>query len=130
MARIKIKTKAKNQQTREQLLHLLASQDVYATNIIEARDGYCVTVLKQEEQDAIFTPECQAALATLDFISITPPELKAKKTILMFNCPDEVTRNSGEDIKEEIYRVNAFTKNMIEEVYKFPNKPIVKIMFK
>lgn len=126
----KNKTKVKNQHQRDQLLHLLASQDVYITSIIEARDGYAITSMKQEEQDTIFSPECQTALAIKDFCIVTPPDLKPKKTILMFNCPNEVTRNSYKDIKNGIFRVNLFTTNNVEEIYKLPDKPILKVMFK
>lgn len=76
MARIKIKTREKNRRQRDKLLEILASHDIFATNIIEARDGYVVTVLKSQEQDAVFTQECQTALAASDFSSVTPPDLK------------------------------------------------------
>lgn len=130
MAKIKIKTKVKNHHIKNQLLEILASNDVFATNVFETRDGYSVTLLRQEEQEVIFAAECQAALTSKGFSTVTPPDLKSKRTILMFNCPEEVTRHEANDIKEEIHRVNPFTINLIEEVSKFHGKPIIKIIFK
>lgn len=130
MARIKIKTKDKNPRRRDKLLEILAQHDVFATNIFEARDGYSLTIHKSHEQDIIFGEECQAALTINDFSSVIPSELKSKRTILMFNCPDEITRHDNSAIAKEIERVNSFTENKIELVSKFTNKPIVKIIFK
>lgn len=130
MAKIKIKAKEKNRHFRDQLLQILASQNIFATNVYEARDGYVVTLLRQDELETIFSAECQAALNNHDFSSVTPQNLKAKRTILMFNCPEEVTRHTENEIKTEIYRVNEFTTDMIEEITKFKGKPIIKINFK
>lgn len=129
MAKIKIKTKNKTPQQKSKLLEILASHNIFATAIFEARDGYSVTLLKTDEQDTIFSPPCQEALNSNGFQSVTPLELKAKRTVLLFNCPDEIMRHKEAEIKEEIYRVNDFTINNIEEIYKFKGKPIVKIIF-
>ncbi len=128
MARIKFKTK-KTQEDKRSLLQVLANHDVYATSIHEAHDGFVATINKPEEVDKIFDPTCLQDLTTLEFQAVLLPELKSKRTVLLFNCRDEITRHTKEQIKEEIQRLNPFTDNMVEDVYTFPTKPIIKVIF-
>lgn len=99
MARIKIKTRNKTKDGQLQLLKLLADQDVYATNIAETRDGLAITIHKVEEVDAIFTPEALSTLNNNGFQAVLPHDLKAKRTVLLFGCPEEITRHSAEEIE-------------------------------
>lgn len=58
-----------------------------------------------------------------------PLEQKAKRIILLFEEDEFIERKPVEDIIEEIYRVNEFTPNTIDSVFKFLNNAIIKITF-
>ncbi len=102
MARIKLKTKKKAQEEKRSPLQILANQDVFATNIYEAHDGFVVTINNHipNEIDKIFGPTSLQDLTAQDFQAILPPELKSKRSVLLFNCPEEITRHAKEDIKK------------------------------
>lgn len=130
MARIKLKTRNKTKDGQDKLLQILANHDVYATSIVEARDGLTITLHRNEEVDTVFTPESLTTLTNNGFQAVLPPDIKAKRTVLLFGCPNEITRHSEEELENEIQRVNSYTEDMIEEIYKFPNRPIIKVLFK
>lgn len=118
MEKIKIRTRTKAPEDKEKLLQILGVHHALATNICEARDGCAVTIFLQEELDAVFDPNYNDVLRSKSFMVVMPPDLKERRTILMFNCPEE---NSTQP---------TFTENMIEEAYRFPSKPILRITFK
>ncbi len=130
MARIKLKTRKKTVDAQQHLLQLLANHDVYATNVVEAKDGLAITVHKPEEVDAVFAPGSLTTLKDNGFQAVLPPEIKARRTVLLFGCPQEITRHTETELEQEINRVNSFTQGMIDEIYKFPNRPIIKLIFK
>lgn len=121
MARIKNLSKERDSRKKRKLLEILADNDVFATNITDPRDGFILHIFKQEEQDIVVSTICQEALSSTEFhAGSSAPELKSKRTVLLFNCPNEITRNSSEDIKQEMYRIDSYTEYMIEDIYSFP----------
>ncbi len=130
MARIKSKTRTQTKDGQHKLLQLLVDYDVYATNIIEARDSLVINIHEAEEIDAVFTPEASTTLSNNGFQAVLPLDLKAKRTVLLFGCPDEITRHGTDELEQEINRVNNYTQDMIVDIYKFPNRPLIKIEFK
>lgn len=130
MARVKIKAKTRNLEEKRKLLEILASHHVYAINISEGRDGYTIFTSKQEEMDIVFEEKCQLQLRAAEFTTILPPDIKAKRSLILFNCNEEITRHTTQEIETEIQRANTYTENMIENIFKFPNQPMLKITFK
>lgn len=129
MARIKIKHPNPSDQSKQNLLRLLAQQDIYATKVVQAWDGFAVITSSEREADTLFELTCLETLKTANYTPILPPDQKAKRTILLFGVDDYIRHHSVEEIKDEVYRVNDYTLNLIENVYKFPNNNIIKITF-
>lgn len=78
MASARIRAKTLSPADRSKLLEILANHDVYATNIIEEKDGYVITLSKQGNLDKIFETTCQEQLLHLEFAAIIPPDLKVR----------------------------------------------------
>lgn len=76
MARIKIKSKGKSIEEKRKLLAVLSRNNIYATNILDARDGFVVSINNQDEIDTLFETKCQEELQQEDFVSILPQDLK------------------------------------------------------
>lgn len=129
MARIKIKHLSPSRDTKSKLLEILGQHNVYASRIIPLKDGYVIITSLEEELDIVFNASCHEALRADGFSPIMPPDLKAKRTVLLFGVDEEAYSHSLEEIQEEIYRINEFTEGCIDAVYKFPSSRNIKITF-
>ena len=130
MAKVKIKHTSKTTAAKQKLLQILSSQDVYAIDIKEAHDGFIIITSTIEEADVINSPSCTTALTAENFSPVLPPELKAKRTVLLFKVDSHIYDNNEENIKEEVYNHNNFANEEIETIFKFPRANIIKIQFK
>lgn len=128
MARVKIKHSAPSQGARDKLLEVLGMNHVYIVRIIPLRDGY-VVLLDDSEVDILFQNKCHNELRTNGFTAVMPPDLKAKRTILLFGVEESAYTHTTDEIKEEIERVNEYTAECIDAVFKFPSSRILKITF-
>lgn len=129
MARIKIKHPTQTQDDKRALLSILGNHNVFATKVAYARDGFIILTSLESETDSLFSEECLQSLQSKNFQPLIPPELKAKRTILLFSIDAQAMNHTPEHITTEIYRVNEFTQNKILSVFKFPNNNILKITF-
>ena len=78
MPRVKIKTTNSSDPNKKAgLLNILSRNDIYLTNLIQLQDGY-VIITTDDDQDKLFQDKVKEELNQHDFITITPPELKAK----------------------------------------------------
>lgn len=77
----------------------------------------------------MFETTCLDELRSESFTPILPPEQKSRRTIVLFGVDDFIRSHSEEEIMTEIYRVNDFTANFIDSIFKFPNNPMMKISF-
>ncbi len=58
-----------------------------------------------------------------------PPDLKAKKCVIILRADDVIYDRDTADIGEEIVRQNTWIGEELENVYKFPNPPTIKFTF-
>lgn len=82
-----------------------------------------------EEVDKIFKEGTIKELKHEHCNPILTPEISAKRTVLVFSVDDHINQNSEERMKEEFLKENAWMHNEIENIYKLPNRNIVKILF-
>ena len=130
MARVRIKHPARTHQVKEKLLEILAKKKIYAVDIKETRDGFAVITATEAEIDAIFTNDCTEALRESRFTPILPLQLKAQRTVLLFNLDSHIHGKEKEVIQQEIEDQNDFAQNAIDNIFKFPKARIIKITFK
>ncbi len=98
MARVKIKSEDTTQSNRIILLRILSANIIYATRIITVQDGFIVLTRSDEEVDKIFQQKTQQELTNNRFLPILPPELKAKRTVLIFNTDEYIYNHTEKEI--------------------------------
>ncbi|KAG7166460.1 hypothetical protein Hamer_G005567 [Homarus americanus] len=89
-------------------------------------------MLEDQDLDNLLSQSCITSLREEHYDPILPPALKAKRTILCFQTDEYVHEKSVVEIKAEIEKENAWTKNRVDYVKKFNSKKgkcIIKIQF-
>ena len=117
MPRVKIKHPDPNDANKLQLLRTLSENLVYATRIITVHDGFIVITRTDEDVDLIFRGKASKDLDEQRFKPILPPELRAKRTILIFNTDDEILKNKEDDIANEFINENPWILDGIDAVF-------------
>ena len=130
MPRVKIKKPNRSDEDKLRLLNILSQHDVYAVRIFSTYDGYGILTSNDDDVDKMFNNDCLEALEQESFTPVLPPELKAKRTLLLFSLEEHIMDKTIEEMKEEIEKENAWTAGKIQEIFKFPRSPIIKITLK
>ncbi len=131
MARIKIKTRnPPNHENKLKLLEILNSNDIEISRIFTTRDSFAVLTVHEHDTDNLFASAIKDVLEKNDFFPILPPELRAKKSVIIPRVDDVIYEKNVVDFGEELVSKNDWiTLEDIENIYKFPNSPTIKITF-
>lgn len=129
MPRVKIKHPDPNDKTKLTLLRTLSENLIYATRIITVHDGFIVITRSDEDVDLIFRGNTHDDLKELNFKPILPPELRAKRTVIIFNTDEEILKHTEDDIAKELINENPWILGGIDNVFKIPKTRIIKITF-
>ncbi len=130
MARIKIKSRQNGKEQKLKLLEILCRKDIEMCRIITTHDGFVVLTINENSADCIFKKETKLDLSSHDFLPVLPPELRAKKSVIIPRVDDVVYEKNTVDIGEELIRHNSWIgEDDLEDVYKFPNSPTLKLTF-
>lgn len=130
MARIKIKCRNPNNKDKKlKLIEILCRRDIEILRIFNTFDGFAVLTINEQHADSIFSIETKQELAQNEFTPVMPPELKAKKSVIIPRVDDLIYEWSAVQIKEELEKNNSWIGEDLETVYKFPNSSTIKITF-
>lgn len=89
------------------------------TRIFTTNEGFKVICRNENDADKILGMEARNELEKLGLQIVMPPEMKARRSLILKQLDTIIGSNSAEDIKEEIERENPWMK--IEEVIKIKN---------
>ncbi len=133
MARVKIKTHNANEPRRKTtLLKILSNTDIYPTNIIPTQHGY-VVISSHKQQEKIFQDPIKNEFQQHEFTPVTPPELKAKRTVTdTLQCKLRHTRKLwGRRHQWAVCAHNTYLpgKQNWQCIFKFPDSKTIKITF-
>lgn len=130
MAKVKIKSpNPKEERKKMKLLEILSTNEVYVTRIITISDGFITITNEENDLDKIFDGKTDQQLMQEGFTPIIPPELKAQRSIKIFNVENHIYDHETEEIATEIMEKNAFTNGQIQEITKPPRSKMLKITF-
>ncbi len=130
MARIKIKCRNPNKDSKLKLIEILCKKDIEISRCLSIHDGFVVITLNEEHADNIFASDTKQELAINDLTPMVPPDLKARKSAIIPRVDNLIYENQATEIEEELLRENDWIQEgEIESVYKFPNSPTLKITF-
>ncbi|MPC38950.1 hypothetical protein E2C01_032468 [Portunus trituberculatus] len=104
-----VKKKHKNTKdgtTKTDILQFLALHHVYATRTITTTDGYVMLTRTDDDTDKILLKDITRQLKTKGFEPHIPPEMKAKRSIIMPRLDDFIYQNTKEEIREELVHNN------------------------
>jgi len=72
-----------------------------------------------EDMDHFFAPGCVTALKNVNCFPVCPPQLRAKRTVILHKLDPIITENDIAEMKNEIESCNPNI--VVEELYKFSN---------
>ena len=73
----------------------------------------------EEDLDAIFSETCIAKLYTVGCKPVLPPDLKAKRSVILRRCDYQILNKKEEDIISEIEKQNACIR--VRDIFKYEN---------
>ncbi len=84
MARVRIKNKSTNSKEKKiKLLEILCSNHIHTTKVFDATECYVILPVSEEHAEKLFTKEIKSKLEESGFTPILPPQLRAKKSIIV-----------------------------------------------
>ncbi len=131
MARIKIKCRTPDDRDKKlKLIEILSRKDIEISRIFNTNDEFVVLTLNEHNADNIFDTDTKHEFTHNDFTPIMPPDLKARKNVIIPRVDDLIYEKNVVDIGEEIIKENDWIKeDEIENIYKFPSSLTIKITF-
>ena len=121
MARVKIKCRSNTKETKLALIEILCRKDVEISRIITIKDGFVVLTVNEHSADSVFNRDTKNDLTSKGFTPLMPPELKARKSVIILRVDDVIWEYDEDEIKEEIVNRNSWIGEELETVYKFSN---------
>ena len=73
----------------------------------------------------LFSSRCISELEAVECKPILPPDLKAKRSLILWRCDDHILNQSEEDIKSKIEKQNDCAK--VQEIFKYNSSKNVKV---
>ena len=80
-----------------------------------------------DDLDTLFSSGCISELEAVLCKPILPPDLKAKRSLILRRCDDQILNQSEEDNKSEIEKRNDCVK--VQEIFKYHSSKNIKITF-
>lgn len=129
MNTFKVKLKClHNQNKRDALLKMLYDYHVNCSRIIQANPKLVLVYCNDSNDvDSVFSSKCISDLKVLGYEPIVPPDLRAKRSIIIKRLDSFIHGQSVENIKSELENVNSWLE--IYDIYKFPKSKTLKITF-
>ncbi len=129
MSRIKIKSRSTSKEKKLKLIEILCKQQIEISRILPVYDGFVVLTVSESHADCIFSAETKGELEAQEFYAVMPPELRAKKSVIIPRADDIIYERHIVDIGEEIQNQNSWVGEGVVDVIKFAKSKAIKITF-
>ena len=130
MSRIKIKCRLNTKDQKLKLTEILCKNDIEIRRIFTSHDGFAVLTVSEQHADNIFQANIKNELEAHGFNAFMPPELKARKSVIIPRTDDIIYENDILDIGEELLKQNTWIgEEDLIAVYKFLKTPTIKLTF-
>ena len=90
-------------------------------------DHIFVLCNSSDDLDTLFSSGCISELEAVGCKPILPPDLKAKKSLILRQCDDQILNQTEVDIKSEIKKQNDCVK--VQEIFKYNSSQNIKVTF-
>lgn len=125
-AKVRVKT-TKSASAKTNLLGICSKNGVRISRVVDVHDGYVLFCSSLADIDVLFDSKVQDLLQACSMECVTPPQLRANRTVLIRRVDSVIYDNSVSDIKEEIKSRNLWAR--VVDIYKFPNSNTLKVQF-
>ena len=128
--KLKIKCSVVSENIRINILKIFSNFDIKCSKLVNLQNNSneCVASFHDSSDiDKVFTDECLNALSAYEASPKIPPELKAKRSVIVRNIDRYIYDRDDTEILQEINKENNSV-NVIE-LYKFKNAKIIKLTF-
>ena len=78
-----------------------------------------------DDLDTLFSPRCIPELETVGCKPILPPDLKAKRSVILRRCDDQILNQKEEDMKTEIEKQNDWVE--VKEIFKYNSSKNIQV---
>ena len=127
MNKVKIKCSVEIKPDRQKVLEVLSAHDVKCFKLHEMRgDGFLVWCNSDADTDKLFSVTCMEALKRLYCEPLLPPEVKARRTVILRHVDESILDRSSNDIIVEVQQRNKWLS--LVDLYIFPNSPTIKLV--
>ena len=129
MARIKVRAKCDTDDDTmwKKILDKCSNLSIIILKLLPASNSFSIIVESTIEADKLFSDEAIAAFDSLNVKLILPPNLRASRTLLMFNIDPLIYDREVELIKADIMQRNNWCR--LDEVIKLHNARGLKLVF-
>lgn len=124
--RVKIKT-AKDPSNKINLLGICSKNGIRVTRVHEAADGYTLICASIDDIDVLLSDRVQDLLTACALVCIAPPQLKARRSVIVRRVDNHIYEHSVDEIRGEVQDKNSWAD--VVDVVKFPNSKTIKIQF-
>jgi len=109
--------------SRVTILKTLCDSGVQVTSIRSNNGVHHVYYSEDCDTDILFSEVCVAALFAVGCEPVLPPQIKAKRTVILRNLDPLIYEHEVDNIKIEIERF------IVDDIYKFSNHKMLKVTF-
>ena len=125
MIKVKIKWSGFSPPEREALLNKIAYFKVKCSKVQKYNDFFLIWCDGDSDVDNLFSPNCIEALGSISCTPQLPPEMKARRTILLKYVDELVHRRNDADIVSELQRNNSWLS--VTDLFTFSNSATIKL---
>lgn len=124
----KVKIKAiKSPTSKTNLLGICYNNDIKISKVVDVEDGYLAFCSTASDADVLFSSRVQALLSGCSLSCVLPPEVKARRSVIVRGTDNLIYNNEPGEILQEIRTRNSWAD--VEDVIKFPNSKTLKVQF-
>lgn len=127
MSTLRIKIRGPMDGGRQQIMLIIVDFKIKFSQLFVAAEGlYCVICNSEQDADTLLSEPCMLALKTCDCHPIMPPDLKAKRSVIVRKLDSSIYDNTENELKEELQRKNTWLK--IVDLIKLGSSRSIKII--
>lgn len=128
MQTIKIKCTLENSSAQwTQIMKLLSNFEIRPLKLVPCSGGYIAHINDIDECEKLLSEPVVEALQAVSCVPVTPPQIRAKRTIVLHAVDGHILRDTtNEQLLESLSETNAWLK--IDSVFKFKNGNSFKIV--
>jgi len=107
------------------ILKILSERNIRISSIKNNNGLFHVYCDFDSDMDSFFSPECVSALERVNCLPVSPPQLLAKRTVLLHKLDPIITERNVNELRTEIERCNENV--IVDEIFKFSNSTSIKL---